>query len=368
MIIKISVQKPIILVAIIVMLLSMASTQASPNRFPSLEPIGEDNIDKLQPISTLQVPSQIWDIEISISRDGYVLAVAVDRSVHIWRIGDEADSEPEEGRPIQSSVPIAYIAFGEPSKLITINKLSHHTPSDEVVIWDIEAGEQDSRFDLSDAAWASEVSPNLEQLAVGYSDGSICLWNLETGIEQTCLIADHAVEAPSVSLAFSPTEPLLAVGNAYHGLQLWDLETEELIFDHRKTLGGFGPVVAFSADGQYLAVAHDDGSPIEVYNMTLPNFESISLEHLDTLAVYRNALVFTSDGKVLIADDQANGLWFWDVETQEQIRYINIDDILPVANDAFLQVIAISSDDRILATGDDEGNIILWGIPEENTQ
>lgn len=334
-----------------------------------LEPINEENIKGLHPLETLTLDDGIRDIDVMLTNEGYNLAVASGFSVYMFKITLEANLVIDELNTIESLVPPSRIFFSESDSLIAINNSGQIGPNDQVVIWNIETGEQIRRFDLSDAAWDAEISPDGERIAVGYSDGSVCLANLERRMEETCLLADEYDLWPSVSLSFSSTESLLAVGNSYDGLQLWDLEAEELILSDRQTMGGFGPVVAFSPNGQYLVIAHDDGRPVLVYDMIVADFEPVSLEPSNTFGVYRNTLVFTSDSEILISNEQANNIWFWNVETRQQIDIINIDEAVPsvAKSDPIIRIVDLSSDDCLLITGDTEGNIIIWGVPQEST-
>ena len=107
---------------------------------------------------------------------------------------------------------------------------------------------------------ALTFSPNGKSLASASEDSTIRFWDATTGTANGLIsIGKHR----PYQLAFSPDGGSLACALTGQGVQIWD-------FPSRKPQGqlqgaGQARAVSFSADGQTLATAHEDGS-VKVWN------------------------------------------------------------------------------------------------------
>ncbi|GEA25616.1 protein TolB [Microcystis aeruginosa NIES-4325] len=197
-------------------------------------------------------------------------------------------------------------------------------------------------------------SPDGKTLASSSSDGTIKLWNVETGEEIHTLNLDNFASDGIDSVRFSPdSKTLVSAGRV---IQLWNVETgEEIPTDMGRdgyvdTRMGHDKDISFSPDSKTLA-SSSDGTTIKLWNVETGK-EIRPLKGDDSSV---QSVSFSLDGKILAAGSGDKTIKLWDVETGEKIRTLKGDNSLA-------QSVSFSPDGKTLASGSDDGTIKLWDV------
>jgi WD40 repeat protein len=204
--------------------------------------------------------------------------------------------------------------------------------------------------------YAVAFSPKGKTLASGGEDGTVRLWDPETGAELRTL-RGHGRAVNSV--AFSPNGDVLASGSEDKTVRLWDAETGAEL---RALRGHNGAVnsVAFRPTGEMLASGSGDGS-VRLWELaTGTATRSLQAGQPNHRAVY--AVAFSPDGRTLASGAGFGVTAVWDVATGAQVRR-------PPAAGSVIESVAFSPNGQILATCERlSEKVRLWDIPADTVR
>ena len=199
-------------------------------------------------------------------------------------------------------------------------------------------------------------------LASTGNDRTLRLWDTDTG-QQLMVLSDG--RNLSQSLAFSPDGTTIAGGQTDR-IQIWNVATG----DPLATLTGHTDTVealTFSPDGDTLASASED--------LSIRLWDIDSEEPLFTLTGHKKpikVLAFSPDGDTLASAGMGGTVRLWNPRTGKQVRALvqfgltDTNQEFPAATRqaAWIDTLAFSPDESILASGDHHGIVRLWRIDD----
>ena len=130
------------------------------------------------------------------------------------------------------------------------------------IIWNLETGAQQCSFKLPINTWSCDFSQDGKQIATVSYDNIVRVWNTADGsLEKSFDLG----EKPILAVAFSPDGQYLAVGYEHEtyeqtgGVILFDLITGNQVTERLEESAWGVTAVAFSPDGEFLATGNSDG-------------------------------------------------------------------------------------------------------------
>lgn len=236
----------------------------------------------------------------------------------------------------------------------------------------------------SEAIGPIEFSPNGKTLASEslLPDETIKLLNVSTGQEYS-ISPEHPVGTKG--LAFSPDSKILA-GGSYQEIHLWSVETGA----HLLTLGSqkdsgviqkfaskilntppheghtdWIRTLAFSPNSRFLASGSEDKT-VRLWDLSKGHEVSSPGRHVDWI----NTLSFSPNSHLLASGSIDGQIKLWDVQ-KVFTRVVN-GEVLKISMDREISIIGrhengiralgFSSDNRLLASGGEDGTIQLWDV------
>jgi eukaryotic-like serine/threonine-protein kinase len=192
-------------------------------------------------------------------------------------------------------------------------------------------------------------APKGDRIAVGYSDGTVRLWDIATGKHTS--LQGHS--APVIACAFSPDGRLLATSSGdyvskRHGeVMLWtlDADTPAITFSADNS---FASSIGFSSDNKTLAVALWNKSLRLIDTLTKASQYRVT-EHQSAL----KAVCFSPDGKTIATGDWNGTVLLTDAQSGRTIHRLegHSGDVVQFAFDSIGEKMVSSSWD---------GSAILW--------
>ena len=248
---------------------------------------------------------------LAFSADGKYLATGgADKTVRLWSVAGVSGASPSENRltPIATlsghTDAITSLSF-HPSRPLLLSSSYDQT----VRLWQLPTARQmanqsaDQAILLQtlsqpgEAVSAVQFSPTGDRFAAASWDGQIYRWRLR-GQSPQSLSSLSARHGGVSSLTFSPDSQTLISGHANGSLQLWDAETGQRL---KQLLGEPGTVntLGLSADAQFLVSGAKQGG-LSLWNLQMTELIDRGCDRLDSYL--RTNPTLTPAEKTLCAD------------------------------------------------------------------
>lgn len=207
-------------------------------------------------------------------------------------------------------------------------------------------------------------SPDGKSLAIGNSNGTLKLWETETGQEMRELEGHLTLIS---GLSFSPNGKFLASSSIDMRVKIWDVTSGSLLGVIKEFDGPVNDVV-FSLDGEKLATVDQDGL-VRIWDVTsvfgrspgesnlLEITETVFIKHISDKA---HDVAFSPDGKRIAVFIPSVGIIVWELDSGKQVLEI------PEGTD-FTSGIAFSPNGEFLASGSGDLGTAVWD-PETGEQ
>ncbi len=227
----------------------------------------------------------------------------------------------------------------------TGNLLASANEDGTIALWDLQTGQQLRNISAHERSVNGlSFHPNARLLASGGDDGVIKIWNLQKDTSPKVL-RGHA--GPVYSVDFSPTGDVLASCGSDKSVRLWDVKSRREItqlYDHLARIWS----VEFSPNGQFLASASDD------YSVKIWQVQSRKL--IRTL-IGHEALVksasFSHDSRYLATASSDKTIKIWNVISGELLATLQ-------GHNSSVKTAVFSPDDKLVASGGFDNIIRIW--------
>ena len=318
--------------------------------------------------------------QLVFSPDGKTLASGggLDRRVHLWDVETGTLHKPLKGLDRK----IREIVFSPDGKtLVTVS-------SGSMRIWDVRTGTEQKSLPTPidkqpqlippilnikqlnqivlprhrDDVHSARFSKDGEQLVSASSDGSLHVWDVETGLYQQSLVLGAHTDSVSV-LAFSEDGKHLASGDRFEErIRVWNVENAT---QHTILTPGQGdilnPIRQLTVSPGIKKLA---GSGLQG---TIQVWDAATLEELSIVPTGRMLrllpLVFSPDGKFLAGQGGknliSNKIVLWQTDFGDHLFTLE-------GHTRAVREYIFSPDSKILASGGDDAAIIFWDVKTGN--
>lgn len=278
------------------------------------------------------------------------------------------------------------IAYSPDGKYILAGTLLYE--KGDLAIWDVNSGQMVCELvGHTDRIWSASYSQNGKHILSASYDGTVRVWNSQTGEIIRILDAVDAVdeETAFTSAAFSPdgTQVVAATYNGY--IVIWDIVSGLIIRKFRHSINQVWSV-AYSPDGAIIVSASLDRD--------LKEWDSKTGTLICTLVGHTKNVtkcIFSPNGKYIASASEDNSIIIWNANAGSKARTLgmssqnanqNMDDnnecsaanqLLNYANflgmmggektvHKTIKSISFSPDSRFIASVSSEGEMMVWDV------
>jgi len=217
-----------------------------------------------------------------------------------------------------------------------------------LIVWDVNTGAQRAFESTGAPVFSTAFSPNGRYALAGHGEDLI-LWNLADASQ----IRSFSDSSGSVlSIAFSPDGRSAIVGTADGNLILWDIETGAALAHYGQPDGGSVYSVAFSPDGERI-LSGASGGQLILWDITTGAVLQRFKGHTDSVS----SVAFSPDGSFIVSGSWDKTVRLWNIANASEISR------LTGHRDA-VNSVAFSPRGDILATSSSDGTLRLWNLQD----
>jgi len=216
-------------------------------------------------------------------------------------------------------------------------------------LWNLESGIQigdDWRDGGKEQVASIALSPNGKTIASGSSDGKVRLWDVET----KKVVAKWAGRTIHVWTSCWSVDGERVVSGSYNGtISVWDVESGDTVLGPIKTGHYYVYAVIYSPDTTKIATGGYNEDALKIWDAKTGNLLS-TIKH-DSMVW---SLAWTSDQKKLITGSH-HSIRIFDTATWQQIAILE-------GHTGSVKSLSLFQNDRLLASGSNDGAARLWNL------
>jgi serine/threonine protein kinase len=280
----------------------------------------------------------VWTV--GISRDGHTLVSGSgDKTIKLW----DMDTGHLVRTLSEDSAAILSVALSRDGQILTSGS---YATEQAIKIWHLNTDKPRPTFGIASNVWSVALSPDGKTLASSSGDGSITIWNLQTGTLRRTLIG-HSDTVWSV--AISPDGQTLVSGSKDKTVKIWNLQTGALL----RTLSGHSDrvrSVAISADGQTVASSSWDKT-IKIWNRKTGKLLRTLIGH----SGYVNSVAMSPDSRIIASGSDDETIKLWNLNTGELLGTLS-------GHSGNINCVDFNYDGRILVSSSEDKTIKIWQL------
>ncbi len=174
------------------------------------------------------------------------------------------------------------VFFSPNAKHLAILNLVGEPTKTEVEIWDISSQHQISKWQTEDYVRIASFSPTEQMMALSYDD-EICVYNWQSGkmigtmngnrrTPENCFYIEGVRTSCSYptrvnAMNFTPDGRYLIVASMRPDIEIWDVETQQLVGHLEGHIGNWADGLATSPNGKHIATYERDTAQIYVWDL-----------------------------------------------------------------------------------------------------
>lgn len=295
---------------------------------------------------------KIWSVAFSPTDPSLIASVDENGTIKLW----DRNNTKEPAKILSHPEMFSSIGFSPTGKLLA-------SAGWTLILWDVASGMKLNSLETSFDQFA--FSPDGQQLATIPSkkhETELKLWDIRNPKEITEIAflpfkEAHSAKGQACTVDISPDGKWIAVGYVNGTINVWNLQTQQLVKTLKTSLHSMD-FLKFSPNNKYMV---SGGLELDRYPTSKVNgfimWELPSWQRKgEVLRGHVENLVFSPDGKMCVSPNDSvfygRGVEIWSTATGAPITSLRTE-----ARD-----VSLSYDGNILATGGEDGILRLWEL------